>query len=36
VLCNIQIAPLADEPDTILLLIAPREIAGRLGRSLQA
>lgn len=35
VLCNIQIAPLADEPDMILLLIAPREIAGRLGRSLQ-
>ncbi len=35
VLCNIQIAPLADEPDIILLLIAPREIAGRLGRSLQ-
>ncbi len=35
VLCNIQIAPLADDPDTILLLIAPREIAGRLGRSLQ-
>lgn len=35
VLCNIQIAPLADDPETILLLIAPREIAGRLGRSLQ-
>ena len=33
--CNLQIAPLVDAPDEILLLLNPREIAGRLGRSLQ-
>ena len=32
VLCNLQAAPLTDDPDTILLLIAPREFAERLGR----
>ena len=31
--CNIQIAPLADQPGTLLLLVSPREIADRLGRS---
>lgn len=31
--CNLQIAPVADAPDEILVLINPREIAGRLGRS---
>ena len=31
--CNIQIAPLVDQPGTILLLVSPREIADRLGRS---
>ena len=31
--CNIQIAPLNDDPSTILLLVSPREIADRLGRS---
>ena len=31
--CNLQIAPMADEPDCLLVLVAPREIAGRLGRS---
>ncbi|TKA97506.1 PAS domain-containing protein [Cereibacter changlensis] len=31
--CNIQIAPMNDNPDIIMLLIAPREIAGRLGRA---
>ncbi len=33
VLCNLQIAPLTDGEDTVLLLIAPRDIAGRLGRT---
>ncbi len=31
--CNIQIAPLMDSPEKVLLLISPREIAGRLGRA---
>ncbi len=31
--CNIQIAPLGDSPDAILLLVSPREIADRLGRA---
>ena len=31
--CNIQVAPLADQPGTILLLVSPRDIADRLGRS---
>lgn len=31
--CNIQIAPLGDEADLLLMLIAPRDIAGRLGRA---
>lgn len=31
--CNIQAAPLGDEPDTVLLLINPRELADRLGRA---
>jgi len=30
--CNMQIAPLADRSGNALILIAPREIAGRLGR----
>lgn len=34
VLCNLQLAPLNDAGETLLLLIAPREIAGRLGRTL--
>lgn len=33
--CNIQVAPMHDNPATILLLISPREIADRLGRSMQ-
>ncbi|WP_212523149.1 ATP-binding protein [Actibacterium sp. MT2.3-13A] len=33
VLCNLQIAPLSDAPDKLLLLVSPREIAGRLGRA---
>lgn len=36
VLCNIQVAPLVDNPDLVLLLLEPREIAGRLGRSMQS
>ncbi|MFD1913432.1 two-component system sensor histidine kinase NtrB [Halodurantibacterium flavum] len=31
--CNMQIAPIADAPEHVLLLITPREIAGRLGRA---
>ncbi len=33
--CNIQIAPMHDNADIILLLISPRDIADRLGRSMQ-
>jgi two-component system, NtrC family, nitrogen regulation sensor histidine kinase GlnL len=32
--CNIQIAPMHDNPDMVLLLISPRDIADRLGRSM--
>jgi two-component system, NtrC family, nitrogen regulation sensor histidine kinase GlnL len=32
--CNVQLAPMHDNPDIILLLISPREIADRLGRSM--
>ncbi|MCU9846878.1 ATP-binding protein [Defluviimonas sp. WL0024] len=32
VTCNLQAAPLADAPGTILLMISPREFAERLGR----
>ena len=31
--CNLQIAPLQDEPMSLLLLISPRVIADRLGRT---
>ena len=31
--CNIQIAPMNDNPDIVMILITPREIAGRLGRA---
>jgi two-component system, NtrC family, nitrogen regulation sensor histidine kinase GlnL len=34
--CNVQIAPMHDNADIIMLLIAPREIADRLGRSMSA
>ncbi|KPQ08299.1 MAG: two-component system, NtrC family, nitrogen regulation sensor histidine kinase GlnL [Rhodobacteraceae bacterium HLUCCA12] len=33
VLCNLQLAPMNDTGQTLLMLIAPREIAGRLGRT---
>ncbi len=33
--CNIQIAPMHDNAEIILLLISPRDIADRLGRSMQ-
>ena len=33
--CNLQIGPLQDAPDDILILMEPRELAGRLGRSMQ-
>jgi two-component system, NtrC family, nitrogen regulation sensor histidine kinase GlnL len=32
--CNVQIAPMHDNPDIVMLLISPREIADRLGRSM--
>ncbi|MBZ4022884.1 PAS domain-containing sensor histidine kinase [Rhodobacter sp. TJ_12] len=31
--CNLQAAPVGDDPETVLLLISPREIADRLGRA---
>jgi two-component system nitrogen regulation sensor histidine kinase GlnL len=31
--CNLQAAPLGEDPETVLLLIIPREIADRLGRA---
>jgi two-component system, NtrC family, nitrogen regulation sensor histidine kinase GlnL len=34
--CTVQIAPLADNADIIMLLISPREIADRLGRATHA
>ena len=33
VLCSLQLALLAEGDDTVLMLIAPRDIAGRLGRT---
>ena len=33
VACTLQIAPMADNPEVILLLISPRDIADRLGRA---
>ncbi|MBC7132592.1 MAG: PAS domain-containing protein [Roseovarius sp.] len=33
VMCNLQIAPLAGAPGQMLLLIAPRELAGRVGQN---
>ncbi len=35
VLCDLQIAPLADGTDTMLVLLHPRQIKGRLGRALR-
>ncbi|MGL5010537.1 MAG: histidine kinase dimerization/phospho-acceptor domain-containing protein, partial [Paracoccaceae bacterium] len=32
--CNVQIAPMHDNADIVMMLISPREIADRLGRSL--
>ncbi|MCR9148795.1 MAG: ATP-binding protein [Rhodobacteraceae bacterium] len=32
--CNLQCAPVGEDPETVLLLISPREIAGRLGRAM--
>jgi two-component system nitrogen regulation sensor histidine kinase GlnL len=32
--CNVQIAPMHDNADVVMLLISPREIADRLGRSM--
>ncbi len=33
--CNLQIAPMHDNPGTVMLLIIPRDISDRLGRSAQ-
>jgi two-component system, NtrC family, nitrogen regulation sensor histidine kinase GlnL len=33
--CNIQVAPMHDNPEVILLIISPRDIADRLGRAMQ-
>jgi two-component system nitrogen regulation sensor histidine kinase GlnL len=35
VLCNLQAAPVGDDPETVLFLIHPRELADRLGRAQQ-
>ncbi len=32
--CNLQVAPMHDNPQVILLIISPRDIADRLGRSM--
>ncbi|SFB76833.1 two-component system sensor histidine kinase NtrB [Tropicimonas isoalkanivorans] len=34
--CNLQIAPMSHDTDRVLFLVSPREIAGRLGRSINA
>ena len=34
--CTIQIAPLQDDPATLMVLISPRQIADRLGRAVNA
>ncbi len=34
-LCDMQIAPLGDTPETMMVLLHPRQIKGRLGRALQ-
>ncbi|MCV2878401.1 ATP-binding protein [Sedimentimonas flavescens] len=31
--CNLQVAPIGEDPNSILMLISPREIADRLGRA---
>lgn len=33
--CNIQVAPMHDNADVILMVISPRDIADRLGRAMQ-
>lgn len=33
--CNLQISPMHDNPDIVMLLVSPREIADRLGRAAQ-
>ena len=30
--CSIQLAPMVDRPDLVLMLVTPREIAGKLGQ----
>ncbi|MFD0979901.1 two-component system sensor histidine kinase NtrB [Tropicimonas aquimaris] len=34
--CNLQIAPISNDTNRLLFLVSPREIAGRLGRSISA
>ena len=36
VVCNIQVAPISNDTNRLLFLVSPREIAGRLGRSISA
>ncbi len=33
VTCNLQLAPIPDQPDVVLMLMSPREIAGRLNQA---
>ena len=34
--CTIHLAPMHDNPDVVMLILSPREIADRLGRSMGA
>ncbi|NDR58293.1 two-component system sensor histidine kinase NtrB [Aliiruegeria sabulilitoris] len=36
VICNVQVAPISNDTERLLFLVSPREIAGRLGRSISA
>lgn len=33
--CNVQVAPMHDNPDYVMILISPRDLADRLGRAMQ-
>ena len=33
--CNVQVAPMHDNPDIVMLLISPRDVADRMGRAMQ-
>jgi len=33
--CNVQVAPMHDNPDIVMMLISPRDVADRMGRAMQ-